>query len=212
MKITRTQRLAPLIWLVAWLTLAACGGTDPQEATPELRSGPAVMGYPEPAEAGYPAPGAPPAAPTSVPTSVPAAPTTAPAAAGLVGPEWTIAFSGDLNRDGRPDVVAYKPAGIAPGPTFGQRSYTGYIGTATEAVIVQADDTGRPVVLVTMSPAGVAIGGMPVLSFDGARSAIMVNINTAEPALVSTLVVDAAGEPYTQAVGEIGRASCRERV
>jgi hypothetical protein len=55
----------------------------------------------------------------------------------LVGSEWTIAAEGDLNQDGRRDVLAYKPGGIVP-----RQPANGYRIVTTEIVIVQENVTG----------------------------------------------------------------------
>jgi hypothetical protein len=44
----------------------------------------------------------------------PTPPDVPPAASPLVGPDWTLLVSGDLDRNGREDVVAFKPAPITP--------------------------------------------------------------------------------------------------
>jgi hypothetical protein len=46
-----------------------------------------------------------------------------------------------------------------------------YIGSVSEAVIVQADAAGQPQVLVTMSRSGVAPGGRVVVGFPSSREA-----------------------------------------
>jgi hypothetical protein len=50
----------------------------------------------------------------------------------LLGPEWTVLADGDANFDGRRDVIAFKPAGIAPRPPSPDFRYV-----ASEIVIVQ---------------------------------------------------------------------------
>ncbi len=146
---------------------------------------------------------------TVAPTVPPPAtrPTLAPGSESLVGPEWTIAYSGDLNADGRADVVAYKPGGVTPGPAFSRPGYTGYIGSVSEAVIVQADTAGRPQVLVRLSRSGITIGQQGAISFppsNDARNnpaAIMLLIDTTQPPAVAALPINSSGEPYTQAAG-----------
>ncbi len=134
-------------------------------------------------------------------------PTLAPGAESLVGPEWMIAYSGDLNADGRADVVAYKPGGVTPGPAFSRPGYTGYIGSVSEAVIVQADTAGRPQVLVRLSRSGIMIGQQVATSFppsNDARNnpaAIMLLIDTTQPPAIAALPINSSGEPYTQAAG-----------
>jgi hypothetical protein len=82
-----------------------------------------------------------------------------------------------------------------------------YIGSVSEAVIVQADAAGQPQVLVTMSRSGVALGGRVVVGFPSSREAwnnpvaVMLLIDTNQPPVVAALPVNNSGEPYTQAVG-----------
>lgn len=146
---------------------------------------------------------------TVAPTVPPPAmrPTLAPGADSLVGPEWTIAYSGDLNADGRADVVAYKPASVTPGPTFNRPGYTAYIGSVSEAVIVQADAAGRPQTLVRLSRSGIVIGPRMAVRFPPSNEAwnnpvaIMLLIETTQPPVIAALPINSNGEPYTQAAG-----------
>ncbi len=209
--IRRSGALALLILI--GLMVSAC--TNPFASQPSPTVGTSLMA--EGAVTAYPAP-ATPISPTAIPptaTSSTAIPPTVPPpsatrpalAPSLVGPEWTVAYSGDLNADGRPDVVAYKPGAVAPGPTFRRPEYAGYVGSVSEAVIVQADAAGQPQVLVTMSRSGVALGGRVVVGFPSSREAlnnpvaVMLLIDTNQPPVVAALPVNSSGEPYTQAVG-----------
>ncbi len=166
-----------------------------------------VTAYPAPATTVAPTTSAPATVVPTVPPPPATRPTLAPGAESLVGPEWTIAYSGDLNTDGRADVVAYKPGGVTPGPTFSRPGYTGYIGSVSEAVIVQADAAGRPQVLVSLSRSGITIGQRGAISFppsNDARNnpvAIMLLIDTTQPPTIAALPINSSGEPYTQAAG-----------
>jgi hypothetical protein len=85
--------------------------------------------------------------------------------------------------------------------------FLAYIGSVSEAVIVQTDAAGRPQALVTMSRSGVAPGGRVVVGFPSSREAwnnpvaVMLLIDTNQPPVVAALPVNSSGEPYTQAVG-----------
>ncbi|NWG19371.1 MAG: hypothetical protein HXY39_03505 [Chloroflexi bacterium] len=191
--------------LLAGLALSACTNRSATRPTPtsesSIMSEAIVTAYPAPATA-IPATVAP---PTIAPaTATPIAP---PGTESLVGPEWTVAYRGDLNADGRADVVAYKPATITPGATFKRPEYAAYIGAASEAVIVQADTTGRPQMLVMMNLAGIMFGKQLAVSFPPSSNAtynpvaLMLLIGTAQPATVAVLPINSSGEPYTQAAG-----------
>ncbi len=209
--IRRSGALALLILI--GLMVSAC--TNPFASQPSPTVGTSLMA--EGAVTAYPAPAtpiSPTAIPptaissTAIPPTVPPPSATRPALApSLVGPEWTVAYSGDLNADGRPDVVAYKPGAVAPGPSFRRPEYAGYVGSVSEAVIVQADAAGQPQVLVTMSRSGVALGGRVVVGFPSSREAwnnpvaVMLLIDANQPPVVAALPVNSSGEPYTSAVG-----------
>jgi hypothetical protein len=77
------------------------------------------------------------------PTPLPDVP---PAASRLVGPEWTLLVSGDLNRNGREDVVAFKPAPITPiEPAPGSQPKDVFVAFRELVVVEQASD-GAPAV------------------------------------------------------------------
>ena len=219
--IRRSGALALLILI--GLMVSACTNPFASQPSPtvgtSLMAEGAVTAYPAPATPTPPTATSPTAIPptaipptatssTAIPPTVPPPSATRPALTpSLVGPEWTVAYSGDLNADGRPDVVAYKPGAVAPGPSFRRPEYAGYVGSVSEAVIVQADAAGQPQVLVTMSRSGVAPGGRVVVGFPSSREAwnnpvaVMLLIDTNQPPVVAALPVNSSGEPYTQAVG-----------
>ncbi len=143
-----------------------------------------------------------PALPTPLPaiaTSLPAAitPLAALPGGGLVGAEWLIIASGDTNRNGRPDVVAYKPASVIPGTSFSQGQYVGYIGSAAEVVFVEADGSGRAQVQVFASRAGMDLYGGRQVSFNNA-AALMFSVTTGTPVTISVVPIDGAGNPFAQ--------------
>lgn len=130
--------------------------------------------------------------PAAVPTSV---------ARSLVGPEWTLLYAGDLNADSRADVVAIKLAqGVTADATFRQPGYSAYKGPASEMVIVQAGDDGKPQVLLTLAGGRVQAGSNTVASVDGA-AAYMVNVTPGAQPLITIWGISAAGKPVGSAVG-----------
>jgi hypothetical protein len=202
-----------LLTLAGFVLVGAASGScaNPFAGQPSPTSDVSIMAvvtaYPAPATVAPPTASLPATAVPTVPPPPATRPTLAPGAESLVGPEWTIAYSGDLNADGRADVVAYKPGGVTPGPTFSRSGYTGYIGSISEAVIVQADAAGKPQTLVRLSRSGVMFGQRVAVSFppsNDARNnpvAIMLLIETTQPPVVAALPINSSGEPYTQAAG-----------
>lgn len=202
-----------LCWLIGFVLVGigsgACANPFAGQPSPtgDVSILAAVTAYPAPVTVAPPTASLPATVAPTVPPPPATRPTLAPGAESLVGPEWTIAYSGDLNADGRADVVAYKPASVTPGPTFGRPGYTSYIGSVSEAVIVQADAAGRPQTLVSMGRSGVTIGQRMAVGFppsNDARNnpvAIMLLIETTQPPVIAVLPINSSGEPYTQAAG-----------
>lgn len=200
-------------------TLAACTlpgqQAQSQTQTPAGETPLASQSYPAPGTATVALPtgtapaGAATAAPTAATaaTSAPAggAPAAATAVAGLLGPEWTVAYSGDLNLDGRADAIGWAPAsGVPKGPTFNQAQYASYIGPASQVVIVHAGPDGRPQVQFHATTFGLNAGSTALATFDAARrpAAFMVLVNPrGVPSLLDLLQVNASGEPFAQGIG-----------
>jgi hypothetical protein len=68
----------------------------------------------------------------------------------LIGPEWTPLTTGDFDRNGREDVIAFKPAPIIPGePDPGSQPNDVFIAFSELAVVERAAD-GAPAVRVFM--------------------------------------------------------------
>lgn len=143
------------------------------------------------------------AAATAAPTAAQA--TAAPSVAGLLGPEWTVAYSGDLNLDGRADAIGWAPAaGVPKGPTFNQAQYASYVGPASQVVIVHAGPDGRPQVQFHGTTFGLNAGNTVLTAFDASRrpAAFMVLVNPrGTPSLLDMLQVNASGEPFAQGIG-----------
>jgi hypothetical protein len=189
MQHTRLHISGVLLLLVS-LLLAACTPGTAQQPAPQ----PTTTTLPPPTvtKAAAPDPTTPPA-----PTQPPA----------LVGPEWTVAYEGDLNRDGASDVVAYKVAEITPASDM--NSYLAEMPlTVAEAVIVQeaaqgATDTH---VQVSVSPDGVAATDTPLLAAEqfgepGPAAFLMGVDPQAQDAQVSFIPLDATGNAYGQGFG-----------
>jgi hypothetical protein len=133
---------------------------------------------------------------------VPGGPTQPPPAGGgpLVGPEWTVLYSGDLNGDGAPDVVAYKPASLTAGPAFQQAQYANFKGVADAIVVVQANPAGQPYVQVEGSKTLLRSAGNTLTSFTGAAGH-MARVNVGRQPQLDIQAVDANGAPIGRMLG-----------
>lgn len=136
-----------------------------------------------------------PAAPTSSP------PTATPAEA-LVGPEWSVAYAGDLNTDGMRDVVAYQPATVEPAPSM-QSYLTADALVAAELIVVQANAAGEPVIQFAADPEGLKRNGENINPFrpdpDLTPAAFIVEVMPANAVKLTVLPINADGEGFTQA-------------
>lgn len=192
-RIARVRRLL-LGGLVAAL-LAACGALAP--ATPPVTPTPAATAPPI-----LPSPTSPPP-PTA---TLPPPPTATPSlSSSLVGPEWTVAAVGDLNADGLADVIAYKPAAIAPSSVFAQPEYADYTLVVTEVVIVQAS-AAAPELQLMVQLDGITAADTLLVGYPGddpARTpaAFLMAVAPADVAPLHVIPINSAGEPFTQGVG-----------
>lgn len=195
---------APNITTTAGTTATVAPGGYPPPGTTPTTAGQAptvtVNPYPGPATATT-APGQPTA--TTVvgqpgPTAVPGP---------LVGPEWTILYSGDLNADGRADVVAYKASSVVPANTFTQPGFTNYKGAASTIVIVQADSAGRPQVMAEFTPQTVKSTAGTLATLSPAPAAFMVSVTPGARPLISVLEINASGATYRAAIGLVWSGS-----
>jgi hypothetical protein len=119
----------------------------------------------------------------------------------------TVAYEGDMNRDGVRDVVAYKAADITPAPDM--RSYLAEMPlTVAEAMVVQEPAQGSAYVLVqaSVSPQGVAATDSVLIPADqfgepGPVAFLMGVDPQAQDAQVSFIPLDATGNAYGQGFG-----------
>ncbi len=183
---TSTIRCIPACIIVVITILAGCATTaQPEPPTPTLPSMPTMLVATTTAE------------PTTLPVSTPAA-------SSLVGPEWQIALEGDLNQDGRRDVVAYKASAIMSDASM--QSYTQELPfTISEAVIVQEGAQGMPQIQATVSVQGVYaenIALIPAESFGESRpSAFLMGIDPQAEVPMNFIPLNASGEGYAQGFG-----------
>jgi hypothetical protein len=214
---TRAARRLTLVALLG-ATLAACSlfpGQQPAQAPTQPAGETAAIpgqSYPPPGTATTAQPTAvaqATAAPTAAGTAVPptttlVAPTVAPPSVGLLGPEWTVAYSGDLNGDGRADALGWAGAsGVPKGPTFNQPLYAAYLGPASQVVIVQAGQDNRPQVQLLATTTQLTAGGTNLATFDAARrpAGFMLKVTPGAPVLLDMIQVNASGEPAAQGIG-----------
>lgn len=199
---SKLQRLCLLA--VAALMLGACElnpGNAARNAT--ATAGATKAGNPGSSSGqAYPGPGTPTAIVAQPAPTLAPAPVVAPAAsAALVGPEWTILASGDLNGDKIADLVGIKLAqGVVPDATFTQPGFSVYKGPASEIVIVQAGGDGKPQIQAILTGGGLSAAGVGLASFSGAAG-YMVSVTPGVRPLVSILPINQAGAPLGRAVG-----------
>ena len=162
--------------------------TPPTTATPPAPTVPLVVDTATP----------PPVADTAVPT-----PPTAPTAA-LVDPEWQIAFTGDLNRDGRQDVVNYKLATVTPDPALGGTDQPLTLAV-TEALIVQEDAQGQLQTQASITAQGVQAADVMLLSAadfgEAYPAAFLMEVDPQAEVVLSFIPLNADGMAYAQGFG-----------
>lgn len=188
-----------LLACVLAVLLAACSFGAAPEAAQQQPTATVLV------EAPPPPPGEPPPPPPGEPPPPPP-----PATPQLVGPEWTIASAGDLNSDGVPDVVAYKPAATTPDPSMA--SYvTEDTLIAAELIVVQADQHGQPMVQFAADPTGYTSNGTTISPFASGDpnltpAAFLVAVLPGDGALLAVLPINAAGQGVAQAAPIIWNA------
>lgn len=136
---------------------------------------------------------------TVLPVTQPTQPVaTVPPAAGLIGPEWTIAAAGDVNFDTRPDVIAYKPATVVP-----RQPNADYPITAAEIVIVQQGASGQPEIQLAINLQGVVSTQQQIVGYPaGAGPAgFQARVAAGSGVPLSIIPLTAGGDPYAQGSG-----------
>ena len=119
----------------------------------------------------------------------------------LVGPEWTILYSGDLNGDGAADVVAVKPAaGVTPNAVFQQPQYVNFKGPAEALVIVQANPSGQPYVQVEATRVLLRASGNTLTTFTNAAGH-MARVNAGRQPQLDIQAIDSNGAPIGRVLG-----------
>ncbi len=172
--------------------LVGCGQavqpTSPTTATPPAPTVPLVADTAT----------SPPVADTAVPSLV-SVPTAA-----MVGPEWQIAFTGDLNRDGRQDVVACKPATVTPDPALGGTDQPLTLAV-TEVLIVQEDAQGQPQTQASVTAQGVQAADVTLLlAADFGEvypAAFLMEVDPQAEVVLSFIPLNADGMAYAQGFG-----------
>lgn len=151
-------------------------------------------------------------APTTalLPTTTPVAlPTVTPEAVtpeddgALVGPEWQMAYEGDLNQDGLRDAVAFKPAPVTP--DSGMQQYLAeYPIVASEVLIVQESEGQVAQVQVMVNQREMRIDGQFAGAF-GADTrwpgAFLLGVGPSRDVPVGIIPITAEGGGYAQGVG-----------
>jgi len=183
----RTPYLRFLSLALLALTLAACQGivATPPTSTP---------GSPAPLATVLPSATVVSAA-TAAPSS-PAARSTPAALPALVGPEWTILTTGDFDRNGRADVVAYKPAPVFPRvPGSGLPDTFG--AAALELVVVERTADGTPWVRLHINRDAIRADNQLLQPFLGPPNPFPGFLIEGRPTerTLQLRLIDAAGKP-----------------
>jgi hypothetical protein len=111
----------------------------------------------------------------------------------IVGPEWSIAASGDINRDGIADVIAYKPADVDLSSPD-----SNYPLLASEVVIAQVSPGGGPEIVFSITPAQIWESGATLLlypqgSAEATPAAFALRVRRSAPGVLTFVAVNSAG-------------------
>jgi hypothetical protein len=129
---------------------------------------------------------------------------TPPDISALVGPEWGIAYSGDINQDGQRDVVAYTETDITPVPDMVQYYDEAPI-LAEQIVVVQEGSDGMPKTLLEVMPEGIRAGEDYLTTYQVedtqlTPAAFFLGVEAGEFAPITVLPLNATGEGFAQGV------------
>jgi hypothetical protein len=136
--------------------------------------------------------------PTAPPTPLPNVPT---ASSPLVGPEWTLLVTGDLDRNGREDVVAFKPALITPiDPAPGSQPKDVFVAFR-ELVVVERAADGAPAVRLLMNTSAVLADNQVIAQIPAAdrpTSGVLAELRYLDRSFELRLIDDtsALGRPF----------------
>jgi len=128
-------------------------------------------------------------------------PTVPPASSPLVGAEWTMLVTGDLDRNGREDVVAFKPAPIRPQePAPGSQPKDVFVAFS-ELVVVERAEDGAPTVRLFMDNHTVLADNQEIAQMPGASrptSGVLAELRYPDRSFELRLIDDtgALGKPF----------------
>jgi len=126
---------------------------------------------------------------------------TQPAASPLIGPEWTLLVTGDLDRNGRDDVVAFKPAPITPlDPAPGSQPKDVFVAFR-ELVVVERAQDGAPAVRLFMDKRAVLADNQVIAQLPSASrptSGVLAELRYPDRSFELRLIDDtgALGQPF----------------
>jgi hypothetical protein len=129
---------------------------------------------------------------------------TPPDTSALVGPEWQIAYRGDINQDGQRDVVAYTETDITPVPDM-EQYYDEAPLLAAQVVVVQEGSDGMPKTLLEVMPEGIRAGDDYLTTYQVedpqlSPTAFFLGVEAGEFAPITLLPLNASGEGFAQGV------------
>jgi len=124
-----------------------------------------------------------------------------PASSPLVGPEWTLLVTGDLDRNGREDVIAFKPAPITPKePEPGSQPNDVFVAFR-ELVVVERAADGSPAMRLIIDTHAVVADKQEIAQMPGASrptSGVLAELRYPDRSLELRLIDDtgALGLPF----------------
>jgi hypothetical protein len=126
-------------------------------------------------------------------------------ASDLVGPEWQIAASGDLNEDGQRDVLAYRPASVTPAAAM-QSYLEEYPIVAARIAIVQEGSDGAPQTMLQIDERGVQTDGVYLSTYQAdvpelTPAAFLLQVGDSPDEVLAVIPINADGEGFAQGLG-----------
>jgi len=119
----------------------------------------------------------------------------------MVGSDWLVVTSGDLNGDDIEEAVVYMPSKVVPSSIFSDPVYADYNIVAEEIVIAQKQNSGDPVVLLRVTTEEATAGEETLMTIEEEPVAFLARY--AEDSYVPLVIVplDSDGERESRGIG-----------